>query len=155
MEPIQRRHKGIAEWINLRGAVDDFRHNEAYRTVIASVPALDMHSASLHDLYGKFVHMIDWIPMTDFSPGAVIDFTNRLLWDHGISAQKLWDMSSVHHSDNDMKLLQQQVAELYQNLENKDLIMWYFYPDILLHSRVIERFDHRQSDWGDMSWLRH
>ena len=154
MDPIERRHKGIAEWIGMQGDIDKFYHDTSYRKIVAYVPALDMHSVAMTDIYGRFVNMIDWIPMTDFSQSAVIDFTNRLLWDHGIQAQSLWDYGSTHASDPAMKKLQQDVASLYKETQLKDIIAWYFHQDILLHNQVISRFDHRQIHWADMSWLR-
>jgi len=154
MEPIERRHKGIAEWISMQGHREQFYRDAAYRQIIALTPALDMHSVAMTNIYGQFVNMIDWIPMTDFSPAAVTDFTDRLLWDHGIHSRGRWDQTSTHASDPDMKQLQQDVATLYRETVQKDIIAWYFYQDILLHTRVIERFDHRQIHWTDMSWLR-
>ena len=98
LDPDQRRHKGVAEYIDMNDAYDLFYHNETFRKFVAHTPALDQHSVSYHDQYGNYCNQIDWIPLTGRSYEQSVAKTDQLLRYYGIKIFNNWNWDRAHPS---------------------------------------------------------
>jgi hypothetical protein len=65
LDPLERRHKGIAEYLTMTNTVDLWYSDPNFRALINDVPVLDEHSMSYHDTYGNYAWLIDWIPLNN------------------------------------------------------------------------------------------
>ena len=153
MDPDQRRHKGVAEYIDMNNAYDLFYHNETFRKFVAHVPSLDQHSVSYYDQYGNYCNQIDWIPLSGHSNEESVSKTDQLLQYHGIRLFNNWNWQRVHMSTDRQKKLQKDLEDLWS--ENQPFWSnWYLERDRLLHRRVVEKFNYEAATWVESSWLR-
>jgi hypothetical protein len=153
LEPDQRRHKGVAEYVNMNDAYDLFYQNETFRKFIAHTPSLDQHSTSYHDQYGNYCNQIDWIPLTGLSHEESADKTDLLLQHHGIKVFDNWAWERIHPSTDQQKKLHKDLEDLW----HKDLPFWanwYLERDRLLYHRVVAKFNYDGATWPETSWLR-
>ena len=161
MDPDKRRHKGVAEFIDMNDAYDLFYLNETFRKFIAHVPSLDQHSISYHDQYGNYCNLIDWIPLS----GRSHDFTwwltheestaktDLLLQHHGIKVFNRWGWDREHRSTDRQKKLQKDIEEVWQK-NQPHWTDWYLQRDRELYNRVISKFNYEAATWAESSWLR-
>ena len=161
MEPGQRRHKGVAEYINMNNAYDLFYQNDIFRKFIAHIHGLDQHSLSYHDQYGNYCNQIDWIPLSGSSHGSTWWLTHEestaktdlLLRHHGIKVFDRWAWDQTHRSSDRQKQLEKDLEELWSK-DQSDWRDWYLQRDRELYRRVITKFNYDASAWSESSWLR-
>jgi len=162
MDPVQRRHRGVAEYINIHDAYDLFYQNETFSKFIAHIHGLDQHSLSYHDQYGNYCNLIDWIPLTGRSHGATwwltheetVAKTDLFLQHHGIKVFDRWDWERVHKSTDRQKKLQKDIQELWSK-DQPAWGDWYLQRDRELYDRGISKFNYDAVTWPESSWLRH
>ena len=159
MDPVARRHKGVAEYINMHNAYDLFYQNETFKKFIAPIPCLDLHSASYYDQYGNYCNQIDWIPLSGRSHEhtwwltheEVVAKTDLLLRHHGIKVFDRWSWEQTHCSSDRQKKLVADLEDLW--CEQPDWANWYLQRDRELYHRVISRFNYAAATWPESSWL--
>lgn len=158
LEPIARRHKGIAEYVDMLGLQDDFLSNTNLQKLIATQPALDMHSVSLSQYYGKHMWLIDWIPLSDNNHKTIVDTEKLLTYTCQIKYFR-WKYDNVHSSTPEKKNIELKIKELWNEHEISNLIhplTWaYFAEDLALYNKVMELYNPTGTTWDQMSWLRH
>jgi len=138
MDPIQRRHKGIAEFLFING-VDDLVHKDAaFARMIAQVPCLDEHSASMRDIYGDRVRDIYWIPLsqTDHTQGQRL--TDQLLIEHRHGTIN-WNKDFVHTTDNYLGDTYRRLRQLWDDEVMIGVARFYFQEDAEIYLRALER----------------
>lgn len=137
MDPIQRRHKGVAEALIMLGAVDTFlANNSSLDKVFEKVPFLDDHSASLHSIYGDKTSMINWLPMTN-DHSVAINETNKFLEKHSVGPIN-WDANYTHATGSYMSEIYVKLKRLWDesNKCSTDPEMRYFQADIELYEKI-------------------
>jgi hypothetical protein len=153
LSPLERRHKGIAEYLLMTNTADLWYTNPKFRAFINDTPVLDEHSMSYHDTYGNYAWMIDWIPLNNTHQHS-IEMTNMLLSTHGIKLTK-WDMNLTHNSTADKKKLTKDLEVGWNQQTNHSLYtQMYLERDTILYQQVIEKFDSFGEIWSQVSWLR-
>lgn len=152
LDPDQRRHKGVAEYIDMNDAYDLFYHNETFKKFIAHTPSLDQHSTSYYDQYGNYCNQIDWIPLSGRSHAEVVAKTDLLLQHHGIKVFNRWDWGRIHPSSDRQKKLQKDLEDLWCK-DQPFWTSWYLERDRLLYHRVMAKFNHDGATWPETSWL--
>jgi hypothetical protein len=152
IEPVQRRHKGVAEYINMYDAYDLFYQTDTFKKFVAQVPTLDQHSLSYHGQYGNYCNLIDWIPLSDCNHEESIAKTDLLLRHHGIKVFDRWQWNQTHRSSDRQKKLEKDLEELWCK-DQPHQGDWYLERDRLLYNRVISKFNYNGATWPETSWL--
>jgi hypothetical protein len=154
LDPIERRHKAIAEYLFMTNTQDLWYSSFNFRQMISGVASLDEHSMSYFETYGNYAWMIDWIPLnTDHD--TVIHFTNKLMNSYGQVLLDKWDLELAHVGTTDKTNLTNEIRAQWQSQEYKsDNINVYFERDIMLYQTVTKNFNRFGDRWGDISWLR-
>jgi hypothetical protein len=160
MDPDRRRHKGVAEYINMYNAYDLFYQNETFRKFIKHVPSLDQHSISYHDQYGNYCNLIDWIPLSGRSheftwwltPEESVAKTDLLLRHHGIKVFNNWAWTQKNSSSDRQKQLEKDLEELW-NKDQPHWVDWYLQRDRELYQRVVSKFNYNAATWPESTWL--
>ena len=155
MDPVARRHKAVAEFIDMNNLNSLFHSNLDFREFVKYAGVFDQHSATYHDTFGNFVYHIDWIPCDLGTHQDTIAYTEKLLNMYGLRTLKNWDYGRVHASDADKKLVELGLKELWAS-ENPppDWVNLHTHRDRMLYDRVINRFNATGEIWTEMSWLR-
>jgi hypothetical protein len=155
LDPVERRFKGIAEYINMHNLNELFHSNVDFQNFVKNVVSFDEHSNSYYDTFGNLVHHIDWIPISGYTHEQVIGFTERLMRHYGIRTLKNWDYNNVHRTHPEKKAVEQKLKQLcdYQSYM-PHAIKWYFERDIKLYKHVHKKFDSTATQWAETSWLR-
>jgi len=156
LDPIERRHKGLAEFISMQGLEDLFNQNEKFQNFIKFAPVFDQHTSSYHDTFGNLCYHIDWIPISGYSHEQVIKFTEQLMRDcAGINSfVNHWDQSRTHASTPEKKAIERKLKELYETEPAPDWLNWYLHNDRLLYERICKKFNPYGPTWADTSWLK-
>lgn len=155
LDPIERRFKGLAEYINMHGLNDNFQCNQQFQDFVKNAVVLDEHTSSYHDTFGNLVYHIDWIPLSDYTHEQVIGFTEKLMRHYGIRTLKNWDYSNVHHTHPQKKSIEQKLKQLCKEQGTwPQSVTWYLERDVKLYRHINQRFDPVATDWKDTSWLR-
>lgn len=154
MDPVERRHKGVLEWILMSDAQDLLRNSADFRRVIGKVAMLEDHSQSYHDRYGHCCWMIDWIP-TSLGYDTTIGLTERLLWKYNIRVMGRWNKEHMHLGGPE----QQELCDILRRVWNADGALprathHYMARDMVLYQRVMKLIDPAGEDWDHTSWLR-
>lgn len=137
MDPLLRRHKGIAEWLvinNLTQALDD----DAVRSIITAVPWLDAHSASLDLIYGERMQDITWLPISQDHVVAV-QATDSWLCIHGHPVIA-WNYDHRHDTDGYMKRTYLAVRDLWDSMEIQRIHAQHFQKDIAKWQQVCQGY---------------
>lgn len=155
MDPVERRHKGVAEFINMNAVNDLFMNNTQFQNFIKYAPVFDEHTSSYHDTFGNLCYHIDWIPITGYTHDQVIKFTVRLLDYYGIKTTDQWDYSNVHRTHPEKSQVEQRLRELYnQDPQPPGWLQWYLENDLKLYQRINKKFDSTAEMWPEISWLK-
>jgi hypothetical protein len=152
LDPDQRRHKGVAEYIDMNDAYDLFYHSETFRKFVTHTPTLDQHSVSYHDQYGNYCNQIDWIPLTGRSHEQSVAKTDQLLRYYGIKIFNNWNWEREHISSDRQKKLQKDLEDIWCK-DQPFWLEWYLERDRALYRRVVEKFNHDAEAWHESSWL--
>ena len=153
LDPIERRHQGIAEYLFMTGTNELFYTHPGFKEVVANAPVLDMHSQSYFDNYGSYCWMIDWIPM-NISRTDLITVTNKLMASYGQVLTDKWDMSQEHVGAPEKKKLVADLRAQWQENGPSEVVKVYFERDVDLYQQVAKNFNHIADHWNEMSWLR-
>lgn len=155
LDPVERRFKGLAEYINMHGLSALFESDTRFQNFVKNAVVLDEHTSSYHDTFGNLVYHIDWIPITDYSHEQVISFTERLLRHYGIRTLKNWDYNNVHRTHPEKQAVEQQLKKLCKEQGSwPQSVAWYLERDVRLYRHINSRFDSTAETWADTSWLR-
>ena len=139
MDPIDRRHKGIAEFL-IQTNTQHLLNIDDFGKIIKQVTCLDEHSASLHNIYGNRISQIKWLPIVN-NHQIAIDATESLLSEHQ-HPQIAWNKHFEHTTKNYMDSTYLKVKELWlQDLSVSDYVRFYFEPDILLFREVLKKYN--------------
>ena len=153
MHPIQRRHKGVAEYMKMTGTAHLLERPD-FAELVRHVPYFDIHSASYHDLFGAAAWLVDWIPLNG-GTAASIAHTEKLLWSRNIRIMGRWDWAWTHPSTQDLLDTEQRLQQLW---DEKDVsYSWNnicFDRDQRLYNSVVEGFEPNAAVWSEASWLR-
>lgn len=140
MDPVVRRNKGVSEYLVAQGAQDLILNNATFGQVIAQVPCFDEHSACLRDLYGEYLHKINWIPMDNQNHQLSIDITNKLLAEHNCPEIK-WNQSFKHTTANYLDKIHARVTELWHaDASVQQITLFYFKEDIELFTQTLGKY---------------
>ena len=99
MDPLVRRHKGMAEFLNMFG-LDDKLTNDSSLFYFLQAPYLDFHACPMSIMFKDKVDAIDWIPI-DVESIDYIALTKCLLDKHQVDIK--FDNEKIHQS-SDKKL---------------------------------------------------
>jgi len=154
-DPIQRRHKGILEYIIINNCTDLLTGDQDFQRLIRYVPCLDEHTVSLFDMYGSWCYSIDWIPIYS-DPSDTIATTEKLLKVYG---QRIfpWDHGASRPASEHMKKLLRVIQDLWSNCDQQHLpghTRAYLARDIDLYDQVMSKFNPNGDTWRRSSWLR-
>ena len=155
MNPVERRHKGVAEFINQHGVNELFLNNTQFQNFIRYAPVFDEHTSSYHDTFGNLCYHIDWIPLTGRTHEQVIKLTEMLLRYYGLKTLVNWDYNNVHRTHPEKKVIEQRLRELYnQDQQQPEWISRYMENDVRLYQRIEQKFDDVAGNWPEISWLK-
>ena len=154
MEPFDRRHKGVAEYLCMTNTNDLWYSNPNFQRMINGAVMLDEHSMSYADYYGHYVWMIDWIPLNS-DHATVLEFTKRLMSSYGIKLLDKWDMNLVHQGTKEKKQLALDLKQSWEN--NSELghsVKVYLERDLNLYHNVVKNFNTFGDTWNQISWFK-
>lgn len=155
LDPIERRIKGIAEYIDTYKVNDLFNTNQQFQQFVVNAVALDEHTLSYHDTFGNLVYHIDWIPLSGYTHEQTIAFTERLLRHYGIRTLHHWDYTSVHRTHPEKKSIEDLVRQLHSDQKTwPSSIHWHLDKDVILFNHIKEKFNPAVDTWNETSWLR-
>jgi hypothetical protein len=155
LDPIQRRFKGLAEYINQHNLNDLLHTNINFQNFVKNAVCLDEHTSSYHDAFGNLVYHIDWIPISGYTHDQVIGFTERLLRHYGIRTLKNWDYDNVHRTHPVKQAVEQKLRQLCSDQATwPQSVSWYLEKDVRLYKHINQQFDSTAETWADTSWLR-
>jgi hypothetical protein len=161
IDPIVRRHKGIAQWLKMNNLVNEYNRSAEFRLLVNNVCFLDVHSVSYHTLFGDRCNEIDWILADKLPNEQVQQMTEKLLVDSGLILFQ-WDTSPAYTNastqeekelelriEHDFEAAWKERDATHQNFE----IYKYFEKDLSLYNRVLNKFNPRGDTWKNTSWL--
>lgn len=137
MDPIQRRHKGIAEYLFINQALDLLK-DPAFCRIIAQAPFLDEHSASMRNIYGDKVDQIEWIPMSQTDHGLSQRLTDQLLEGHNHPLIE-WNPEFVHTTENYIGSVYRQLRDLWDAESFIGLVRFYFQEDVGIYQSALQK----------------
>lgn len=155
MDPIKRRHKGMAEWVIHNGCQHELLTDAKFQLLINAAPSLDEHSASLEDLYGDRMDYIEWLPVTK-DHAVAIRSAEQLLATHNhppitwIQQANLSDgtyVDYVHETKDYMENLYQTIKNLWDTNHVGDSNHYYFKKDVQTWRQVCSRYN--------IAWIEH
>jgi len=157
-EPITRRHKAVAEYIDMHSLGHEYLNNENLQQLLDETPTLDCHSAPYLDTFQTDAYRIDWIPLSDNNDDN-IDITARLLRTYGVDNVQ-WDRDFDHSASASKKAVELKLKETWEKRYStyNDLPAWlkrHYSDDITLYRVVTSKFNPDASSWTDTSWIRH
>jgi hypothetical protein len=154
MDPIERRHKGILEYIIMTGTKDLLRNDENFQKMIGEIAMLDDHSMSYHDTYGHFCWLIDWIPTT-LGFDTTVSLTERLLWKYNIRILDRWNTEHARVANPELLELANVLRDIWNNNQSiPAATQRYLVRDLVLYQRVMKQINAEAPDWDSTSWLR-
>ena len=154
MDPIERRHKGVLEYILMTNTQDLLRNSAEFRNLIRQVPMLDDHSMSYHETYGHLSWLIDWIP-TGLGFDTTIGLTERLLWKYNIRILGRWNPNHARPASPEML----ELADILRDDWNSNggispACQKYLVRDVVLYQQVMQSIKPDAADWDTTSWLQ-
>lgn len=164
-DPIKRRHKGVAEFVDMCNLTDEFITDVNLQNLLSSTPFLDRHAVAYTDIFKEKSHQIDWIPLA-YSNQENIKHTQALLNYHKLNVVDAdWDFEYIHDSNQKKKQVEQILSRNWTNnisLTEPELTrsitsseFSYFTNDINLYNLVVKNFNTSGNSWKEMSWLRN
>lgn len=164
MDPIERRHKGMAEWLNQTGTAALIKDNN-FCEMIKHVPCLDIHSMSFDHLLGDHMWAIDWIPLEPLrwhddrgimrlqaNPAA--NLTDRLLASKGHRRMQ-WIENFFHLTPPGKKTTYESIKLLWNSTSEMPWpALTYWRKDVVLYEQVIKHFKPNGATWADTTWLQ-
>ena len=152
LDPVKRRHKGIAEFLSMIGA-DKLLEFPEFKQFISHVPFADMHTVGYSDSYGEYAQLIDWIPLNG-SHQQVVNLTSKLLNTYSIETDNKWNFHQAHYGDSKKLQLATDLKTLWESSNLPDSIRLCLDRDIDLYNQVIKKFNPDGDSWKEISWLK-
>jgi len=152
LDPLERRHKGAAEYIQMNNLQDVFYTNADFRKFISQIPVFDDHSASYHEQLGNYCEMVDWIPISGRAPAETARITALLLESQNIHVDNRWNWAHARPADDRLRALQLAVRECTEQTYH-DCVYRYLLQDCMLYDRVCANFGPVKLHWENVSWL--
>ena len=152
MDPVRRRHKGIAEFLIHHRLTEQLFDNSKFAELVSHLPFLDEHSAGMYTIYEDYADQIDWIPLS-LNHAQGVKYTNLLLESYNHPLIK-WNNEFVHTTDNYMKEIFEKIEQLWLIEPNELAVRCYFEKELRLFERVHTKFNYNGDNWNEISWLR-
>lgn len=153
IDPLTRRYKAIAQWLDNRHLGKEFYINEELQNIVLNTVLLDIHSYGYEYNYGEYCDQIDWIPIDLYNRDQSYSVLLTLLDKHLISPPRRAPDSHSNISIPARKKLEMDIKEMFEANPNQE-IMDYLAKDIELYNKVISKFNTEGKTWDEMSWLR-
>ena len=118
IDPVVRRHKGLAEYIDMCGLTQLYLTNTKLQTLLTSCVFLDRHSMPYSTLFNLRLHDIFWIPLSHDHEKNVMttqDILNKKCQTSLTLAD--WDFDLSHRTDDgsDKKLVEIQLQKQWES----------------------------------------
>jgi hypothetical protein len=153
MDPIKRRHKGIAEFLIHTKTTELLFEHSGFSELIAQVPFLDEHSVALTTLYQDKIDLIDWIPLSG-NHGDSVKFTQKMLTHFGHDRIN-WDYEMSHSTNVYMDPLYNKIKDLWEKDGSVAApTKFYFLKEIEFWMTLNQKFNTHGNSWYEISWLR-
>lgn len=156
IDPIERRHKAVAEYLSMTHNVELFYSTPSFRQMLTTLPLLDVHSTSLHEYFGSRTRNIDWIPLTEDRHNN-IRVTERIMNEYAGTRQHKWDMGHEHAGTPEKRQLARDLKSdwdtAYAKNEVPEVSILYLDRDINLYRNVTHYFNPQGANWEQTSWL--
>jgi len=152
MDPMVRRHKGMAEFLDMFSLCDKLTDDQSLFQFLQA-PYLDCHSCPMSIMFKNKINAIDWIPV-DVKTIDYYSLTECLLNKHGVEVK--FDREKIHQSSQ-KKLNWYGVVEAHfkGNLQYSDLIPCTFSEDVALYNNVLYNIHANGDSWDDISWINN
>jgi len=118
IDPVVRRHKGLAEYIHMCGLTQLYLTNTKLQNLLTSCVFLDRHSMPYSTLFNDRLYDIFWIPLTH-------DYEKNIMTTQEILNKKCqtnltladWDLDLSHCTDSgsDKKLVEIQLQKQWES----------------------------------------
>jgi hypothetical protein len=131
LDPIERRVKGIAEFIDMLDLPNSFIKNIGLQFLIQQTPLLDIHSVPYCIMFGEYARKIDWIPLEQSKMSNVL-VTQKLLNYFGIIVNTPdWDLSYEHAGNIKKKQVEEIIRKnQYDNNLHNEFVWQNLYNNI-------------------------
>jgi len=157
LEPVQRRHKAVAERLAMHGLCEQYLQDENLQQCLEHSLILDQHSESYSTRYGTACTRIDWIPLQP-SHQLNVQLTEALLAHNSVTGVA-WDQSFAHTGEDNKKQVEQQLAKIWnQALYQGRLLEWqenHLQADLELYADIVKCVNLQGHTWAEISWLRN
>ena len=157
LEPVQRRHKAVAERLAMFGLCEQYLADANLRECLEHALILDQHSESYTTRYGSACQHIDWIPLQS-NNNHNIKLTELLLAKNGVTDIK-WDYGFSHSGEDNKKQVELLLTKTWDlALYQGQLLEWqqhHMQADLDLYADVVARVDLQGQTWSEVSWLRN
>ena len=146
MDPMERRLKGLAEFIMTLDHRDLLEVTEFW----PMVSYLDFHSMPYTMTYKNFCNKIDWIPIDhpEFKSEHLVEI---LLRDNNISLD--WSFTESHRSTDRKKEVYNKIKSLSGQCSGAVHIS--LEEDIKLYNSVCRSIQFYKKTWNEISWLKN
>ena len=152
MDPMVRRHKGVAEFLNMFELSDKLINDESLFHFLQA-PYLDCHSCPMSIMFKDKVNAIDWIPI-DIDAIDYYSLTKCLLNKYGVEVK--FDREKIHQSSQKKLHWYGTVEHHYtDHLQYSDLIPCTFSEDVALYDNVLYNINANGNSWDDISWINN
>jgi hypothetical protein len=165
IHPLQRRLKGLTQWL-----VECYRTEDAYplesnpwitastpidwaqlktdlsarylKKLIQTVGVGDLHSAPYSTMFGSFLSKINWIPMDQFSDNEVKIIMMKFFKLHGYNIELPLDDRRLHVSSPDqIEVFDRIKSEFYDHPENFYSFYKFYGNDLKFFYNLLDNFD--------------
>ena len=165
IDPITRRHKAVAEFIDMRMLSEEFLKNQKLQQLLSVAPYLDRHGIPYTTTFKDKCYKIDWIPILDSNIGNITNTQKLLNYYNGTDIQLAdWNHQFVHVGSTVKKEVEHVLKHYWENaitvLEARqtrsitEIEMNYLAGDLALYNNIINKFDATADRWPDMTWLK-
>ena len=129
-DPIQRRHKAIAELIDRNQLSEFFLANVGLQKLLTRAMRLDEHSFTYYDMFQERIWNINWIPLIhDYETN--IHITEKFLSSHGIDIKRHeWNRELVFPSSEIKKQVENTLNDNWNRDAEKNSIWQQFYQAV-------------------------
>lgn len=115
MDPIKRRHQGVAEYIHMCGLSEQFLSDDRMWKLLKYTPTLDRHSLPYCYSFGDYFKKINWIPLSGTNEDN-IRRTEEWLNYRGLNVDLYSRRDQfVHSSDEIKKKVVAKLADLWKD----------------------------------------
>jgi len=159
LHPLQRRAKGISQWIAnshviVPGHIDwdniDLLLKQRYfGRLISTVVAVEGHSLPYTTLFGSWLEKINWIPMDYLSDNEIKQSMMNFFQIHGHKIDLPLNDKRIHPSSEQQRNLHKFVMEQLQKDHTTNyLVMKTYSNDLKFYYNLLDNFD---PTWSNLS----